>query len=386
MKKPLLIILFILAVLLLIPAVSFIRWAFQEKKPIDVVILDKSVPTLDRLGHRSFVYTLTNSRFVRGEKGGSFSAARDYYGFEPLRPVREKQFRKKDFRLTELIDLAENHDALYYTDTYGVFFNDWYQGIKKTRRSRKLYGGLNNNDYLLMVEMKRRDKLVLVEYNTFDYPTAGLEKFKTEELLGLSSKGWMGQYYKSLDTVSQHAVPVWMPALYRKQTGEPWTFSKAGVVLLKENSIIVLEEGKHLTTALPVIRTNAANAERFGVPESVTFINSFDIIDPGKNSVVSEFVLNTTPAGDTLLAINDLQAIFPAVTQEPLTQRTWYFSGDFANNDIPFWTSRLKNIQKVGKAMLYSDHPDDPRRFFWLYYKPLITNIFTEYQAAATGK
>ena len=386
MKKPLLITLIILAVLLLIPAVSFIRWAFQEKKPIDVVILDKSVPTLDRLGHRSFVYTLTNSRFVRGEKGGSFSAARDYYGFEPLRPVREKQFRKKDFRLTELIDLAENNDALYFTDTYGVFFNDWYQGIKKTRRSRKLYGGLNNNDYLLMVEMKRRDKLVLLEYNTFDYPTAGLEKFKTEELLGLSSKGWMGQYYKSLDTVSAHGVPAWMPALYRKQNGEPWTFTKAGVILLKENSIIVLEEGKHLTAALPVIRTNTTNAERFGVPEEVTFVNSFDIIDPGKNSVVSEFVLNTTPAGDTLLAVNDLQAIFPAVTLEPLTQRTWYFSGDFANNDIPFWTSRLKNIQKVGKAMLYSDHSDDPRRFFWLYYKPLITNIFSEYQADMAGK
>ena len=386
MKKTLLITLIILAVLLLIPAVSFIRWAFQEKKPIDVVILDKSVPTLDRLGHRSFVYTLTNSRFVRGEKGGSFSASRDYYGFEPLRPAREKQFRKKDFRLTELIDLAENNDALYYTDTYGVFFNDWYQGIKKTRRSRKLYGGLNNNDYLLMVEMKRRDKLVLVEYNTFDYPTAGLEKFKTEELLGLTSKGWMGQYYKSLDTVSPHGVPAWMPALFRKQTGEPWTFTKAGVVLLMENDIIVLEEGKHLTGALPLIRTDAANAERFGVPESVTFANSFDIIDPGKNSVISEFVLNTTPAGDTLLAENDLQAVFPAVTLEPLTQRTYYFAGDFANNDIPFWTARLKNIQKVGKAFLYSENVNDPRRFFWLYYKPLITNIFSEYQAETAGK
>lgn len=386
MKKPLLITLLILAVLLLIPAVSFIRWAFQEKKPIDVVILDKTVPTLDRLNHRSFVYTLTNARFVRGEKGGSFSSARDYYGFEPLRPVREKQFRKKDFRLTELIELAENNDALYFTDTYGVFFNDWYQGIKKTRRSRKLYGGLNNNDYLLMVEMKRRDKLVIAEYNTFDYPTAGLEKFKTEELLGLSSTGWMGQYYRSLDTVSSHSVPAWMPALYRKQYREPWNFTKAGVVLLKENGIIVLEEGKQLATALPVIRTTGVKAERFGLPESVAFINTFDIIDPGKNTVISEFVLNTTPAGDTLLAANELKAVFPAVTEEPLAQRTYYFSGDFANNDIPFWTARLRNIQKVGKAFLYSDNPDDPKRFFWLYYKPLITNIFTEYSANKAGK
>jgi len=386
MKKPLLITLIILAVLLLIPAVSFIRWAFQEKKPIDVVILDKTVPTLERLNHRSFVYVLTNERFVRGEKGGSFSVAKDYYGFIPLRPVREKQFRKKDFRLTELIDLAENNDALYFTDTYGVFFNDWYQGIKKARRSRKLYGGLNNNDYLLMSEMKKRDKLVIVEYNTFDYPTAPLERFKTEELLGISSKGWMGQYYPSLDTVSPQGVPDWMPALYRKQYREPWVFTKPGVVLLKENSIIVLEEGKQLTSALPVITTGESNAGQFNIPQEMGFTNSFDIIDAGQNNVVSEFVLKTTPAGDTLLAENDLMAVFPAVIQEPMVKRTYYFSGDFANNNVPMWTARLKDISKSGKALLYSDNENDPGRFFWLYYKPLITNIFSAYQAETAGK
>ncbi|MDZ7636399.1 MAG: hypothetical protein U5L72_19030 [Bacteroidales bacterium] len=166
---------------------------FPGKEAIDVVILDKTVPTLDRLGHRSFVYVLTNERFVKGDKGGTFSVAKDYYGFVPLRPVREKQFKKKDFRLTELIDLAENNDALYFTDTYGVFFNDWYQGIKKARRSRKLYGGLNNNDYLLMSEMKKRDKLVLVEYNTFDYPTAGLERFRRRSCSDDSRKDGTGQ-------------------------------------------------------------------------------------------------------------------------------------------------------------------------------------------------
>jgi hypothetical protein len=378
MKKSLLITLIILAVLLLIPAVSFIRWAFQEKKPVDVVILDKTVPTLERLGHRSLIYVLTNARFVRKEKGGSFSAAKDYYGFIPLRPVREKQFRKKDFRLTELIDLAENNDALYYADTYGVFFNDWYQGIKKTRRSRKLYGGLNNNDYLLMSEMNKRNKLVIVEYNTFDYPTAGLERFKTEELLGISSKGWMGQYYRSLDTVGSQGVPGWMPELYRKQYREPWTFSKPGVVLLKDNSIIVLEEGKHLISALPVITTAPEYASRFNVPEEVVFTNTFDIIDPGQNNVVSAFTLETTPAGDTLLDVNDLKPVFPAVTQEPLTQRTYYFAGDFANNSIPFWTARFKNVDWLARALFYTDNQNDPKRFFWSYYKPLVTSLFNE--------
>jgi hypothetical protein len=385
MKKPLLITIIILVVLLALPAVNFIRWAFQEKKPMDIVILDKTVPTFDRLGHRSLVYVLTNDRFVRKEKGGSFSAAKDYYGFVPLRPEREKQFRKRDFRLTELLELAEKNDALYYADTYGVFFNDWYQGIKKARRSRRLYGGLNNNDYLLMSEMKNRDKLVILEYNTFDFPTAPLEKFKTEELLGISSTGWMGQYYQSLDTVSDHGVPGWMPALYRKQYLEPWTFTNRGVVLLRENSIIVLEEGKHLATAMPLITTSEAAAARLKVAQSVPFENSFDVINPGQNDVISYFNLRTTPAGDTLLAVNDLQAAFPAVVQEPDNGTTYYFSGDFSNNKIPFWTSRFKGMDKMNR-LLYTDNPEDTDRFFWLYYKPLIKGLFNEYYAASSGK
>jgi hypothetical protein len=386
MKKPLLITIIVLAVLLLFPAVSFIRWAFQEKKPMNIVILDKTVPTLERLGHRSLVYVLTNGRFVKENKRGSYSSRKDYYGFVPLRPVREKQFRKKDFRLTELIDLADNNDAIYYTDTYGVFFNDWYHGIKKARRSRKLYGGLNNNDYLLMSEMNKRDKLVVLEYNTFDYPTAGLERFKTEELLGITSNGWTGQYYKSLDTTSDDGVPSWMPALYRKQYMKPWIFKKQGVVLLRENDIIVLEEGKQLVSAMPEITTSEEYAEHLHLPQSVAFSNAFDIIDPGQNNVVSNFRLQTTPAGDTLLTVNGLKAVFPAVTQGAVKHNTYYFSGDFANNKIPFWTARLRSMDKIAKVFLYTESQNDSKRFFWLYYKPLITTIFSEYQSATGGK
>ncbi len=377
MKKPLLVIIIILVVVLAIPAVSFIRWAFQEKKPMNILILDKTVPTLDRNGHRSLVYVLTNDRFVRKDKGGSFSTAKDYYGFIPLRPVREKQFKKKDFRLTELIDLAENNDAIYFADTYGVFFNDWYQGIKKARRSRKLYGGLNNNDYLLMSEMKKRDKLVIVEYNTFNYPTAGLERFKVEELLGLSSTGWTGKYYRNLDTVNSAGVPSWMPSLYRKQYNEPWKFTKPGVVLLKENSIIVLEEGKQLTSAKPVIVTPENYTTEFQVIPSVAFENEFEIVNPGENTVISSFSLRTTASGDTLLSSYGLSSTFPASLRDQ-AEHTFYFSGDFTNNSVPSWTSRLKGIEKA-KTFLYTDNQEDYKRFFWLYYKPLITGIMTGY-------
>jgi hypothetical protein len=66
------------------------------------------------------------------------------------------------------------------------------------------------------------------------------------------------------------------------------------------------------------------------------------------------------------------------VVQEPGKKLTYYFSGDFATSDIPYCTYRIKGIDKL-KVLLYSDKLSDPRRFFWLYYKPLITGIFKEY-------
>jgi hypothetical protein len=378
MKKPLLILTIILVLILILPAINLIGWAFQEKKPMNIVILDKTVPTFERLNHRSLVYVLTSERFVKKSGKGSYSAAKDYYGFIPLRPVRERQFKKEDFRLGEVMELAEKSDAIYYTDTYGVYFNDWYPGVNKARRSRKLYGGLNNSDYLLFAEMKKRDKLVILEYNTFDYPTAGLERYKSEGLLGITTTGWTGRYYSSLDSLSK-GFPFWMTSMYRNEYSKPWTFKKAGVVLVKDNNIIVLEEGNQLQQAQPVITTSPEFQQQYKVAESVTFSNDFEIIDPGNNNVISSFNLKTTIAGDTLLALNGLSGVFPAVIQEPLTKHTYYFTGNFTDNKIPFWTARFKFAQNT-KSFLYSDDPKDFRRFFWLYYRPMVNSILTDYQ------
>jgi hypothetical protein len=133
------------------------------------------------------------------------------------------------------------------------------------------------------------------------------------------------------------------------------------------------------------IVTDSAYCKKYGVPGSVAFDKWFDIIDPLQNNIISKFKIETTPIGDTLLLNNNLSDVFPAVVQEPAAQRIYYFSGDFANYDAPFWTARLKGVDKL-KGILYSDKPDDTRRFFWLYYKPLINGIFTDYYNSMNKK
>ena len=384
MKKPLLITIIILVIILALPFVSFVRWYFQEKKPIDIVILDKTVPTLERLKHKSLTWVLTNGRFVKKDKNNSYSFRKDYYGFSPTRPLKERGSTKKEYHLSEMIDLPEKVDALYFADTYGIFFNDWFAGVNKSRKSRKIYGGLNNTDYLLINEMKNRNKLIILEYNSFDFPTAAFESYRTQEKLGITCSGWTGCYFEKLDTTDRD-FPVWMTALYRKQYKKPWTFTKPGIVLLTEKNIVVLEEGTHLMNGLPRIVTDSANCIKYGVPPSVAFKNWFDIIDPLQSNVISNFRFETTAIGDTLLAGNMLTKEFPAVIQEPVSQRTYYFSGDFATNKVSYWTSRIKGFDKL-KLFLYSDRPDDARRFFWLYYRPLINNIVTDYYLSLNSK
>jgi hypothetical protein len=384
MKKTLLIVVIIVAIIIALPVINLIRWSLQIKKPLDIIIVDKTVPTLEREHHKPFSWILTNNRYVKKESNTGYSYKKDYYGFFPQRPLRDKKWDRNDYHLADIINLANKSDAIYFTDTYGVFFNDWFRGINKSRKSRKIYGGLNNTDFLLLKEMKDRNKLIIMEYNSFDYPTAEFESVRTQEKLGISFSGWTGKYFSSLDTTTTD-FPIWMTAMYRKEYRKPWTFTKPGIVILKEKDIVVLEEGKQLKNPIPRIVTDDASVQKYGVLPSVAFDQWFDIIDPLQNKVISKFKLDTTPLGDTLLVNNSLMNEFPAVVQEPVMQRTYYFSGDFATYDLPFWTARVKGVEKL-KGVFFSDKPDDTRRFFWLYYRPLINTVFNDYYTSLNKK
>jgi hypothetical protein len=72
------------------------------------------------------------------------------------------------------------------------------------------------------------------------------------------------------------------------------------------------------------------------------------------------------------------------VIQDSTSPNVYYFAGDFAYNDKPYWTSKFIGIDKL-KGLMYSEKEDDPRRFFWLFYKPLVSTIFNEYYDAIHG-
>jgi len=377
MKKTLLIIVIILAVILIVPVINLLRWSFEAKKPLDIIVVDKTVPNFDRLKHKSFNWVITNNRYVDKESKKSYSYKKDYYGFMPTRPEKSKFWDKNEYRLNDLIDIADSADALYFADTYGVFTNDWWYGSTISRRSRKLYGGLNNNDNLLIKEMKDRNKLVILESNTFEFPTVAFESQKTQDRLGISYSGWMGKYFSTLDTTSAN-FPIWMTAMYRKQYKQPWNFSKEGIIFVSEKNIIVLELGDELENPYPWIFTDPVYMEKWGITDSIPFDQWFEVISPLNNKTISTFRINTTDLGDSTLNKFGISSTFPAVIVEPINERTYYFSGDFTYVDIPGWSSIFKRFDWFNN-FLYSKEVGDTRRFFWLYYVPLVEGVFGDY-------
>lgn len=48
MKRSVVILIVILVILLIVPTCSFFKWAFQPKKPLNVLVIDKTVPDLEK--------------------------------------------------------------------------------------------------------------------------------------------------------------------------------------------------------------------------------------------------------------------------------------------------------------------------------------------------
>ncbi|MDX2445002.1 MAG: hypothetical protein QNK30_14500 [Bacteroidales bacterium] len=371
--------LFVLVLFLIIPAYSLFKWVIQPKVPLQIMILNKTVPSLERNKHRSFHWVLNHEKYVKQDEK-PYSFVNDYFGFVPLKPFRNRQYEIRRISLDEIIVMAESFDAAYYIDTYGVYFNDWYKGLNKDRRSRMIYGGLNNNDYLFMKEMKVRNKLIVAEYNLMGYPTADLERTKVEELLDISWSGWTGKYFESLDTEVNPDFPEWILSLYEKQYGIPWEFHNSGIVLVNyEDQVVVLEHKTHLNFEVPYIYTKKAEREKFGVPYQVNYTNWFDIVSPGKNKVTSTYRIHTNSIGDSLLSRFFIPHEFPAVIESSTNSPFYYFCGDFSDNKVRPFSAYCKNIENMPSRILYSEEASDHRKFFWKFYRPMLTNIMNSY-------
>ena len=357
--------------------VSGLAWYFQSKKPYSIYILDKTVPDNKRTEHKSFNWILNNYR-ITNKNLKAYNYNRDYYGYFPYTKVSgSRDYLVKSLRLSEILTIPDELDMVYYADAYGVNKGDIYdQPSDRRRRSTINYGGLNQNDYLLLSEMKRKNKLIIAEFNMLESPTADLIRQKTENLFDIEWTGWKGCYFKSLDTTNVD-LPANLIQAFEKEYHQKWNYKGAGIVLFQEKGNIIVLNDSLLSEPYIKIITGQHGQDVYHLPKIQNYSYWFEIIKSGNNNVISNYHLPVNDKGKRVLEKYGLSTNFPAVIEHLDGYKFYYFAGDFSDRNISMVSSYSKGFASVA-SVFYSSSSSSKKAFFWRYYKPLIYNIINK--------
>jgi hypothetical protein len=369
---------FVLAPIIL---ASFLLWFFKESKPRNIYILDKTVPDKSYSEHKSFNWVLTHYKFTNPNHK-FYSYKKDYFGYHP-----ENQDKNpiRSLSLSEILSMSDDYDMVYYTDTYGVTYQDIFNRPPDKLNSPTVYGGLNQNDYLFLSEMKRKHKLVLTEFNILASPTSDLVRAKTEALFDFTWTGWTGCYLSSLKT-SNPNLPEWMVAQYEQKSNKKWAFDGDGIVLVHEKGdIIILDSKTCLNHPYPKIITEGYGQVAYHLPQEQNVSFWFDIITPGQsNKVVSYYKIDLNTEGRKLCEKSGIPSQFPAIIEHLEDYKFYYFAGDFSDRNLTYWTTYFQGFQFLAKPF-YLKSSASKNAFFWRFYLPLIHSIIDK-NLTSSGK
>ncbi len=381
MKKSTRIIIGIVLAVLLLPLWMWLAWLATPKKKLVVAIIDKTVLTQKGQEHVSFTWLLNHQRYTK-TSADLYKTDNDYFGFFPF---QDEKFRIKGlerFSPDMIEKLSNDADMVYFTDTYGMYKNEWYTKKKEVEYG-KIYGGMSEQDIDLLRKMKAKHKLIIAEFNTIGSPTTEQVRTDFQNLFGLKWTGWIGRYFPSLDTSVNFDLPKWLIENYKKNHHGQWPFQHAGIAFISNaDQVVILEEGKHLTDALPFIKTSAEMQKQYGLPETGRYSFWFDIMqtDPAINKTIAEFSLAVSPEGEKELKRNNIPTKFPAVLKSVhAADPFYYFSGDFCDNPISIYSSYFKGIRYFKNFFYNSVDLTDRRQFFWDFYLPLMSQITDDY-------
>ena len=373
--------LIILSIPFVIAFISWCLWFFQHRIKINVLIIDKTSITQKCNEHRSFNWVLTHLRFVK-EDNTIYQKNKDYMGFFPGERPDYKIHDLDHYSPMQLDSIANALNMVYYADTYGVYYNEWYRDTLLTEHSRKVYGGLTTNDLALLQRMKARKKLVVTEFNFLASPTPNATRIQAERMMGIKWSGWVGRFYRSLDTAHNSELPSWAIRLYESQYQKHWSFKRRGIILVNENDrIVILEDQNELKKPVPYITTNDSLSKEYLVTKKVHYPFWFDItyVRSDSNMVMSYFNLYPTKRGDSLLKANDIPTRFPAIIKHRYDNLFYYFCADFADNPIPSRFTYFKGVRQLSFMLYNRSDLTDRMMFFWEFYVPLMENVLKDY-------
>ena len=372
----------LLLMLLLLPVWMFVVWLCTGKRKFVITIIDKTVLTTKGQEHISLNWVLNQEKFTKTNKD-LYKRERDYFGFFPL--DKEKFLLKglERFNISQLDQLSNDAEAIYITDAYGIYKNEWFLQGDPKERSGIVYGGLSQQDFYFLQQMRNKHKLVITEFNCLASPTSPSVRSDFENIFGVKWTGWIGRFFDSFDTTKNKELPRWLVNNYKLRHNGAWPFTKSGIAFIhSDDRIVILENETHLTQELPYIYSSAEGQDHYGLPLKTSYSFWFDVTSPDTsfNHVIATFKIDVNDAGKKELGAYDLSPEWPAVTAHiNRDYRFFYFSADFADNPISLTSSYFKGVHYF-KWLMYNSHdPQERKSFFWRFYQPLVTTILNDY-------
>lgn len=379
----------LLLLLAVLPLISFLWCVLQPKKKMNFLILDKTVLLPNSQEHSSVNWVLAQNSITTSE-GNSYDKRRDYFGFIPDGDGHYSINDFNDMTPIELDSIALRYDAVYYTDTYGVYQSEWestYGSLdpphmlsRVAERSSLIYGGLTPKEVSLLSKMKRLNKLIITEFNLVASPTSSHVRRLFEREFSVRWSGWVGRYFETLDTNKNKELPMWLKRNYKSQNRGKWPFTHPGIAFVRDDDrLVILELHTHLKTEVPQIITDSVFMKEYDLPHQMKYSFWFDICSTKEpNCVISHYNIDVNALGDSVLKLNRIPKRFPAIIANRRSYPFYYFAGDFADNPISTTTSYFKHIDLISGVM-YQPSSQERNSFFWKFYRPLLQNILNNY-------
>ncbi len=362
-----------------LPLLSFVVWAAIPSKQLDILVIDKTVTDGSHREHAGFFWILDHHKYKKAS-GDYYSGDRDYLGFFPN--------GKEDFGVgkdlagmseEEIGKLASDTDFVYLADTYGVYEGDFGE-TARDEPSKKIYGGMNETDLLLVRMALQAGKVVVAEFNSIASPTPAVIRNEFEHLMGLKWTGWIGRYFDELDTLATADIPEWMIRQYLHQHGR-WGLAGPGLIFVKETGEIeAFVYQTDYDNKIPLIRTQKVNKHGFKLPEVVPYPDWFDVVMIERDyEVISYYDINPTGRGSQRLRSMGLPRFFPAAVVRKLEKGSqYYFSGDFSSTRGHLGSARFFGLPILWRGLYVASDYTDRQSFYWNYYYPLVSQVLGE--------
>jgi hypothetical protein len=346
-----------------------VAWRLASDRPLDVLLVDKTVPVVDDFReHGGLVWALNHFKYVGRDT--SYRLASDYAGFVPLPDLY--------YRIRPIPLDGPPRDLIYVADTYGVYIDDFGRINFEGTHSPKIYGGIEPSEISALDRQVRPGGVLVGEFNSFASPTVGGARDAMEKLLGARWSGWAGRWFA--DLTPKVEVPVWAVSDYAKQFGRPWSFKGPGYLFVHESGrLFVLTESDDVRVEGLTLHFMPERGSRYGARDGVPFRYWFDVVTPMAGSTIeAEYRFDLTARGDSTLAYFGVPARFPAILRRADPARTtYYFAGDFVDN------GRLPSWHRVRWADLWFRYlpegfQSENSVFYWKVYLPLLKTVLRE--------